>query len=144
MVLAFVIVGLATTSMYINAATTCVKYFGRRRYRGLALACPIMAFGLSGIWQSQVGSRVLYKRKLDGGRGVIDMFRLFIILAVILVCISWLRTLLLKVVDKEELIHETFDELERSGLVKDSELFRGVGYGAIGELSDEEAEEAKE
>lgn len=53
MVLAFVIIGLGTVAMYLSAVTTCAKNFGRGKNRGLALASPIAAFGLSGMWQSE-------------------------------------------------------------------------------------------
>ncbi|TVY54551.1 putative transporter mch1, partial [Lachnellula suecica] len=150
MVLAFVIIGLATTAMYISAVTTCAKNFGRGKYRGLALACPIAAFGLSGMWQCQVGSRILYEEREDGGRGDVDVFKFFLFLAVTLLAVGILGTFLLKIVDEEELIDEAVEELERSGLLEDSDFFqRGTdrGYGSIGSGSDEEearrAEEAK-
>ncbi|TVY51901.1 putative transporter mch1 [Lachnellula cervina] len=146
MVVAFVIIGLATTAMYISAVTTCAKNFGRGKYRGLALASPIAAFGLSGMWQSQVGSRILYEKSLDGSRGDVDVFKFFLFLAVTLVAVGLLGTFLLKVVDEDELIDEAVEELERSGLLEDSEFFRrgaDRGYGSIVSGSDEEAEEAR-
>lgn len=143
MVVAFVIIGLATTAMYISAVTTCAKNFGRGKYRGLALACPIAAFGLSGMWQSQVGSRILYERRLDGQRGDVDVFKFFIFLAVTLVAVGLLGTVLLKIVDEEELIDEAVEELERSGLLEDSEFFRRGNYGSFGSGSDEEAAEVR-
>jgi MFS family permease len=41
MVVAFVIVGIATTCMYVSTVTTCVKNFGKGKYRGLATASPV-------------------------------------------------------------------------------------------------------
>jgi len=146
MVVAFVIVGLATTAMYISAVTTCAKNFGRGKYRGLALACPIAAFGLSGMWQSQVGSLILYERRPDGKRGDVDVFKFFLFLAVTLLAVGLLGTFLLKIVDEDELIDEAVEELERSGLLEDSEFFRrsaDMRYGSIGSGSDEEAAEAR-
>ncbi|TVY37279.1 putative transporter [Lachnellula subtilissima] len=145
MVVAFVIIGLATTAMYISAVTTCAKNFGRGKYRGLALASPIAAFGLSGMWQSQVGSRILYERKFDGSRGDVDVFKFFLFLAITLVVVGLLGTFTLKVVDEDELIDEAVEELERSGLLEDSEFFRrgeDRAYGSI-ESGDEEAGEAR-
>ena len=146
MVVAFVIIGMATTSMYLSAVTTCAKNFGRGKYRGLALACPIAAFGLSGMWQSQIGERVFYERRSDGKRGDVDVFKFFLFLAVTLLAVGMLGTLLLKVMDEDELIDEAVEELERSGLLEDSDFFRRAvgngGYGSIENGSDEDAAEA--
>lgn len=145
MVFAFVIIGLATTSMYISAVTTCAKNFGRGKYRGLALAAPIAAFGLSGMWLSQLGERALYERLPDGKKGDVDVFKFFLFLAIALLAVGLLGTLLLKVVDEEELIDEAVEELERSGLLEDSEFFRrgsvGGHYGSVdGILEDEDTD----
>jgi MFS family permease len=145
MVVAFVIIGCGTTCMYLSAVTTCAKNFGRGKYRGLALACPIAAFGLSGMWQSQLGEKVLYEQGPDGKRGDVDVFRFFLFLAVTLLAVGMLGTVLLKVVDEDELIDEAVEELERSGLLEDSEFFRrtnGEGtYGSFEPQSDGEADE---
>jgi MFS family permease len=147
MVLAFIIVGLATTCMYISAINTCAKNFGRGKYRGLALACPIAAFGLSGMWLSQVGSRILYERTPDGKRGDVDVFRFFLFLAVTLPAVGLLGTFLLKIVDEDELIDHTAEELERSGLLEDSEFLRRANgdrnYGSSEGRVDEETTEAR-
>ncbi|KAL3421505.1 transporter mch1 [Phlyctema vagabunda] len=82
------------------------------------------------MWQSQVGSRILYERHHDGTRGDVDVFRFFMFLAVILLVVGLLGTFLLKIVDEDELIDEAVEELERSGLLEDSEFFRrGNTYG---------------
>lgn len=143
MVFAFVIIGLGTVSMYLSAVTTCAKNFGRGKHRGLALASPIAAFGLSGMWQSQLGSRVLYETRHDGTRGDVDVFKFFLFLAFTLLAVGLLGTFLLKIVDEDELIDEAVEELERSGLLEDSEFFRrsgqDTGYGSFESGSDEEA-----
>jgi MFS family permease len=137
MVLAFVAAGMATSCMYLSAVTTCAKNFGRGKYRGLALACPIAAFGLSGMWQSQVGSRLLYEVKPDGTNGDVDVFKFFMFLAVALLAVGLLGTVGLKVVDEEELIDEAVEELERSGLLEGSDFFQrgratnGGSYGSF-------------
>lgn len=140
MIVAFVIIGMATTMMYMSAVTTCAKNFGRGKFKGLALASPIAAFGLSGLWQSQVGEKILYERRPDGRKGDVDVFRFFIFLAAILLAVGMLGTVLLKIVDEEDLIDEAVDELERSGLLDDSEFFIGGNrnYGSFGDISDEE------
>lgn len=146
MVSAFVGIGMATTLMYLSAVTTCAKNFGRGKHKGLALASPIAAFGLSGMWQSQIGSRVLYERLEGGKRGDVDVFKFFIFLAITLLAVGLLGGFLLKIVDEEELIDEAVEELERSGLLEDSDFFRGSsrGYGTIGSELDTEDQAAKD
>jgi MFS family permease len=145
MVCAFVIIGLGTVSMYLSAVTTCAKNFGRGKYKGIALACPIAAFGLSGMWQSQLASRVLYEKRADGGRGDVDVFRFFLFLSFTLLAVGLLGTVLLKIVDENELIDEAVEELERSGVLEDSEFFhrRSPAYGSFDSASDEEIENAR-
>ena len=136
MVTAFILVGMGTTSMYISAVTTCAKNFGRGKHKGLALAAPIAAFGLSGMWQSQVGSRLLYEELPDGGRGDVDAFKYFIFLAIALLAAGLLGTFGLKVVGEEELIGDALEALETSGLLEDSPFFHAEDannrdYGSI-------------
>ena len=138
MVLAFVGIGMGTCSMYLSAITTCAKNFGRGRHKGLALAMPIAAFGLSGMWQSQVASRVLYEEEDNGGRGDVDVFRFFLFLSGTLFVVGLIGAVVLRVVDEEELIDEAVEELERSGLLEESAFFRrsttshdANGYGTI-------------
>lgn len=136
MLLAFALIGVGTTCMYLGAVTTCAKNFGRSKHKGFALAAPIASFGLGGMWQSQVGSRLLYERSADGSRGDVDVFRYFIFLGGLLIGIGLIGTFLLQIVDEEELIDEAIEELERSGLLEDSEFFRAGaananGYGTI-------------
>ncbi|KAE9380280.1 MFS general substrate transporter [Stipitochalara longipes BDJ] len=147
MVVAFVIIGMATTLMYLSAVTTCAKNFGRGKHKGLAMASPIAAFGLSGLWQSQLGSQVLYERRPNGKKGDVDVFKFFLFLAFTLLAVGLLGTVLLKIVDEDELIDEAVEELERSGLLEDSAFFRRNGgrngYGSFEDGSDEEAAEAR-
>jgi MFS family permease len=140
MVLAFILIGLGTVSMYISAVTTCAKNFGRGRHKGFALAMPIAAFGLSGLWQSQIGSRLLYERLPNGRRGDVDLFQYFIFLAVTLSVVGLIGGVALKVVNEEELIDDAVEELERSGLLEDSAFFEplrrsleggGLTYGTM-------------
>lgn len=136
MVAAFVAIGVATCSMYLSAVATCAKNFGRGRHRGLALAAPIAAFGLSGMWESQVGSRLLYETLPDGSRGDVDVFRFFVFLAVLLFVVGIIGTFGLSIVDEKDLIDDAVEELERSGILDGSSaLFSpgrpNRGYGAI-------------
>lgn len=120
MILAFVGIGMGTSCMYLSAVTTCAKNFGRGSHKGLALAMPIAAFGLSGMWQSQVGSRLLY----DRDRGDVDVFRFFLFLAILLFAVGLIGALALQVVDEDELIDDALSDLQRSGLLEDSPLFQ--------------------
>ncbi|MCJ1246478.1 putative monocarboxylate transporter mch1 [Trapelia coarctata] len=137
MVLAFVGIGMGTSCMYLSAVTTCAKNFGRGKHKGLALAIPIAAFGLSGMWQSQVGSRLLYEEDAKGIAGDVDVFRFFLFLAGTLFAAGLLGVIGLRVVDEEELIDEAVEELERSGLLEESDFFQrsilyeSNGYGTI-------------
>ncbi|KAF2463337.1 MFS monocarboxylic acid transporter-like protein [Lindgomyces ingoldianus] len=135
MVLAFVGVGMGTSCMYLSAVTTCAKNFGRGNAKGIALAVPIAAFGLSGMWQSQVGSRLLFERNPDGGRGDVDVFRYFLFLAITLLCVGIIGAFTLRIVDEEGLIDDAVEELERSGLLAQNEFFSRAasihGYGTM-------------
>jgi len=112
--------------MYLAAVATCAKNFAEAKYRGVMLAVPIAAFGLSGMWQSQVGAHLLYKRLPDGQKGPIDVFRYFIFLAGLLIGVGLLGTLALKIVGEDELIDHGVEQLERSGLLEESDFFRST------------------
>ncbi|KAF2632100.1 MFS monocarboxylic acid transporter [Macroventuria anomochaeta] len=135
MVLAFFAVGMGTSCMYLSAVTTCAKNFGRGNAKGVALAVPIAAFGLSGMWQSQVGAHLLYEKMANGSRGDVDVFRFFLFLAILLLAVGLLGTLTLRIVDEEELIDDAVEELERSGLLTHDEFFTAAahnhGYGTL-------------
>ena len=138
MILAFVGIGMGTVCMYLSAITTCAKNFGRGKHKGLALAMPIAAFGLSGMWQSQVGSHLLYEPGDGGKRGNVDVFRYFLFLAGLLFGVGIIGAVVLRVVNEEELIDDAIEELERSGMLEDSPFLQhsvlhdsGNGYGTI-------------
>jgi len=135
MVVAFVGVGMGTSCMYLSAVTTCAKNFGRGRHKGFALAMPIAAFGLSGMWQSQVGSRLLYEDAGGGRRGEVDVFRYFLFLAMTLLAVGVVGAVGLRIVDEEALIDEVAEEPERSALLEDSPFFQhaatGRDYGTL-------------
>ncbi|KAL5116557.1 putative monocarboxylate transporter mch1 [Pleosporales sp. CAS-2024a] len=142
MVLAFALVGMGTSCMYLSAVTTCAKNFGRGNAKGIALAVPIAAFGLSGMWLSQVGSRLLYERNPDGTHGDVDVFRFFLFLAMLLFAVGLVGFFTLRIMDEGEMIDEAIDELERSGLLAQDEFFtqaanhHGYGTMATHDLSD--------
>ncbi|KAF2996616.1 putative monocarboxylate transporter mch1 [Curvularia kusanoi] len=142
MVLAFACIGMGTSCMYLSAVTTCAKNFGRGNSKGIALSLPIAAVGLSGMWQSQVGARLIYEKKPDGSRGDVDVFRFFLFLGILLLAVGLIGTFTLRIIDEDELIDDAVEELERSGLLAQDEFFdtaaQNHGYGTIShtDLSD--------
>lgn len=120
MVMGFVGVGLGTCSLMLCSVTTCAKNFAKSKHKGLAIALPIAAFGLSGVWLSQVGSRLLRERDAEGRRGDLDVYRYFLFLSGLLFAVGLLGGVALHVVDEEELIDEAVEELERSGFLDDN------------------------
>lgn len=147
MIVAFIAVGMGTSCMYLSAVATCAKNYGRGKHKGIMLAMPIAAFGLSGMWQSQLGTYVLYERNADGTRGDVDVFRYFLFLGVLLLVIGIIGTFALRIVDgdEEQYIDETVDELERSGLLEESDFFQprhevraAVEYGTFSSDANEE------
>ncbi|OJD15228.1 hypothetical protein AJ78_04488 [Emergomyces pasteurianus Ep9510] len=124
MILSFIGVGAGTCCMYLAAVTTCAKNFGRGKHKGIMLALPIAAFGLSGMWQSQVGTLLLYERGPGGHKGDVDVFKYFLFLGILLTAVGVGGTFALRIVDEEELINEAVEELERSGIIDESDFFR--------------------
>ncbi|KAI8623557.1 major facilitator superfamily domain-containing protein [Xylariaceae sp. FL1651] len=124
MVFAFVAIGVGTACLYLGAVTACAKNFGKGKYRGLMLVAPIASFGLSGMLLSQVGSRLLYEIQPDGSKGDINVFHFFLFLSILLATIGAIGTFTTRIVNEEDLIDEAVEELERSGLLEGSEIFR--------------------
>lgn len=124
MVLAFLGVGAGTASMYLSAVTTCAKNYGKSKYKGIMLAMPIAAFGLSGMWQSQIGRHLLYETLPDGRKGEVDIFKYFLFLAIMLFVVGIGGAFVLKVVDEEKIIDEAAEELERSGYLDENGFSR--------------------
>ncbi|KAJ5496693.1 Major facilitator superfamily domain general substrate transporter [Penicillium fimorum] len=146
MIMAFIAIGMGTSCMYLAAVATCAKNFGRGKHKGIMLAVPIAAFGLSGMWQSQLGMYLFYERLEDGGHGDLDVFKYFVFLAVLLLGIGIIGTFALRIVeDDDNYIDDTVEELERSGLLEESDFFRprheirqAVEYGTFSDAVDEE------
>ncbi|CAJ2511206.1 Uu.00g068310.m01.CDS01 [Anthostomella pinea] len=141
MVFAFVAIGVGTSCLYLSAITTCAKNFGKGRYRGLMLVAPIASFGLSGMVLSQVGSRILYERQPDGRKGDVDVFHFFLFLSILLAVVGLLGTFTLRIVDEQDLIDGAVEELERSGLLEGSEIFRRRSernYGTVGPAAEDD------
>ena len=140
MVLAFILVGSGTSCMYLSAVATCAKNYAESRYRGFMLAVPIAAFGLSGMWQSQVGAQLLYEHLPNGKKGDVDVFKYFLFLGGTLIAVGVIGTFGLRIVDETALIDHGVEELERSGLLDESDFFRNSRFSRYGtiEPSDDE------
>ena len=123
MMVAFMGVGSGTCSLVICAVTTCVKNFGKSKQKGLAFAVPIAAYGMSGLWISQVGSRVFIEPGSAGRRGDVDVYRYFIFLSGLLFAVGLLGAVVLRV-NEEELIEEAGDEMERSSSLDENPLLQ--------------------
>ncbi|KAF3070340.1 putative transporter mch1 [Daldinia childiae] len=103
------------------------------------LVAPIASFGLGGMVLSQIGSRILYETQPDGARDI-NVFHFFLFLCVVLAVLGLIGTFSLRVVDEEDLIDGAVEELERSGLLEGSEVFRRRAhrdYGAIDAIDDD-------
>lgn len=140
MVGAFALIGAGTCCMYSGAVTACAKNFGRGRRKGVMLAAPIAAFGLSGVWQSMVGAYLLKEHTMDGvgGEGV-DVFRYFVFLAVLLTVTGAVGGVALQVVDDEEEDEDVKRIDPEDGLLRPQE--DGASYGTFAQRSEEAEEE---
>ncbi|KAK9426266.1 putative Transporter MCH1 [Seiridium unicorne] len=131
MVLAFVFIGAGTSFMYLSAITTCAKNFGKGKHRGLMMAAPLTSIGLGGILVSQFGSHALYEQLPDGTRGEVNVFHFFVFLAILLGIAGLFGGFALRVIDEDALIDGAVEELERSGFLESSEIFRRSGRGYV-------------
>ncbi|KAF2717606.1 MFS general substrate transporter [Polychaeton citri CBS 116435] len=140
MILAFIGIGNGTSMMYLSAVTTCAKNFGRGKYKGIALALPIASFGLSGMWQSQVGDKFLHETNPDGSKGDVDVHRYFLFLGILLLTVGVIGSVVLRIVDESDMIDEAVENMEQSGMLEESEFFRpptnSNGYGTIYNIED--------
>lgn len=109
MIFAFGFVGAGTSSMYFSGVTTCAKNFTGAR--GLALALPIAAFGLSSLWEAQLVSRLFGSS--DGKD--LDLGKTFCFFAVFLLVIGLIGGMGLHVVPEgaEEKPYDEESESER-------------------------------
>lgn len=92
MIFAFVLVGMGTSASYFGALVTSAKAAGPKR-RGLGLALPIAAYGLSPFWLAQAASLPIFHSKSSDE---LDIVRLFGTLAVLLLAIGIIGGLFLQ------------------------------------------------
>lgn len=134
---AFIGVGSGTATMVISSVSTCAKNFSRSKHKGLAFALPITGFGLSGLWISQVGSRLFTEPGIAGKREDVDVYRYFIFLSGLLFAVGLTGAVVVRVANEEELIDEAVDGLERSGYLEDNPLLQrstddsSASYGTL-------------
>jgi MFS family permease len=85
-IVAFFLIGTATSALYFSALTTSAKNFAG--HRGLSIAAPIAAFGLSSFWEALVAGSPLFSKKVQAGSGDVtkelDVVKLFNFFAVLL------------------------------------------------------------
>lgn len=134
---AFLGVGSGTSTMVISSVATCAKNFSKSTHKGLAFALPITGFGLSGLWISQVGSRLFTEPGVAGEKAVVDVYRYFIFLSGLLFAVGLTGAVVMRVANEEELIDEAADGLERSGYLEDNPLLQSsmddssASYGTL-------------
>jgi hypothetical protein len=76
---------MATSALYFSALTTSAKNFVG--HRGLSIAVPIAAFGLSSFWEALIAGSHLFAREVSpqsNGDTEVDVVRLFRFFAVLL------------------------------------------------------------
>ncbi|KAF3913679.1 hypothetical protein AA313_de0201102 [Arthrobotrys entomopaga] len=129
MFFSFLLIGAGTVCMYLTGITTCAKNF--TKMRGLALAVPISAFGLSPFWMSQVANSLFLKDSEDGdGSKELDVSGIYNFFAIYLFCIGLLGSFFLKIYPDPDL-----DEIvlrgETAPLLPDSPVaVEHMEYGA--------------
>ena len=88
--ISFFFIGMGTSSLYFSALTASAKNFVD--HRGLSLAIPIAAFGLSSFWESQLAGSSLFSRNIEteGGNAAreLDVVKLFHFFAIMLSAIG--------------------------------------------------------
>lgn len=140
MVIGFLGVGLGTCTIVLSSVTTCGKNFGKSRYRGLAVASPIAALGLSGVWLSQVGGRWLTEQGRGGRAGNVDVYRYFLFLGGLAIGVGLVGAVALQILNEEELIEEAAanqkdrsERFEETPLLCHSTHDRPVDYRTVSE-----------
>jgi MFS family permease len=82
----FFLIGMGTSALYFSALITSAKNFARNR--GLSIAVPIAAFGLSSFWESLLAGSKLFSRDVKAESGdafyELDVVRLFYFFAIML------------------------------------------------------------
>lgn len=129
MVLAFVLIGCGTSSMYFSGVTTCAKNFTGNS-RGIALALPIAAFGLSSLWEAQFVSRAFGG---EGGAGKVNVAKAFVFFAGLLTSVGVLGgcglAILPEVKEQREDVEESQENGETAPLLRETAVRRAGSYG---------------
>ncbi|KAF8456889.1 major facilitator superfamily domain-containing protein [Terfezia claveryi] len=132
MLLAFVLIGCGTSSMYFSGVTTCAKNFTGNS-RGIALALPIAAFGLSSLWEAQFVSRAFGGEGGNGQPGGVNVARAFVFFAGLLTSVGLLGgcglTILPEVKGQREDVEDSQETNETAPLLRETAVMRARGYG---------------
>jgi len=84
--IAFFFIGMGTSALYFSALTTSAKNFSG--HRGLSIAVPVAAFGLSSFWEAIVAGSSLFAKRVQASGGdvstEVDVVRLFHFFAMML------------------------------------------------------------
>lgn len=135
MLLAFVLIGCGTSSMYFSGVTTCAKNFTGNS-RGIALALPIAAFGLSSLWEAQFVSRAFGGDGGEGEAGRINVARAFVFFAGLLTSVGVLGgcalTILPEAKGQREDVEESQENNEAAPLLRGAAVKRAGSYGTGG------------
>lgn len=144
MLIAFVFIGCGTSSMYFAGVTTCAKNFTGNS-RGIALALPIAAFGLSSLWEAQFVSRMFGGDGGEGDAGCIQVGRAFVFFAGLLTTVGVLGGCGLTIVPELKGVNgeRAQRDVEEEG--NDSETTTLLGDGGVTRYgTDGQAEEGGE
>jgi MFS family permease len=130
--LAFFFIGMGTSALYFSALIASAKNF--TAHRGLSIAVPIAAFGLSSFWEALAAGSWMFTRdvRAEGGDVTreVDVVRLFHFFAILLGIVGVIGSFglmvipphLPKIVEVEEATEEdallpTTDESESSSVI---------------------------
>ncbi|KAK6521729.1 putative monocarboxylate transporter mch1 [Arthrobotrys conoides] len=129
MFFSFLLIGSGTVSMYLTGITTCAKNFTKKR--GLALAVPISAFGLSPLWMSQVANSAFLTDSDDGsGTKELDINRIYTFFAIYLFAIGLLGSFFLKIYPDPDLDEVTLRGETAPLLTSSPTAAEHIEYGA--------------
>lgn len=129
MLFAFVLIGCGTSSMYFSGVTTCAKNFTGNN-RGIALALPTAAFGLSSLWEAQFVSRMFGGDGGEGTTGGLQLGRAFVFFAGVLTTVGVMGGCGLTILPTVEDVMVADTEAHNGQVVEETtSLLRDVGEG---------------
>jgi MFS family permease len=118
LVFGFFLVGSGTAASYFAGLISCAKV-APKRHRGILLALPIACYGVSPFWMVYVSSIDYFTL-----RGQVDVVRLYIALAILLVLVGFLGAVVLNT-DVRKKTEEEEALLDSEGEEGDDDQVRG-------------------